>query len=80
VSRSTLSVIEKDSQVLHLVDCNAQGSSSEEFQFNLVDDIERKRIELHALGKSGFNVAIGPIQSENSINLGRTVTIKLNNS
>jgi hypothetical protein len=65
--------------VLHLVDCNTGGgASADEFQFSLVDDIDKKRIELHALGKSGFTVAIGPVQQPNA--LGRTLTIKLNNS
>ncbi len=57
------------------MDCNAAGSS-EEFQFSLVEEIDSKRIELHSLGKSGFNVAIGPLQDT----LAHTLTIKLNNS
>ena len=75
VSGSTLSVLEIYTQVLHLVDCN-RALESEEFQFSLIDDFEKKRIELHALGKSGFHVAIGPIQMDDP--LARTVTIKLN--
>lgn len=66
--------------MLHLVDCNhtSLDASGDDFQFSLVDEIDKKRIELHALGKSGFNVAIGPIQTEDT--LAKTVTIKLNNS
>jgi hypothetical protein len=66
--------------VLHLVDCNhtSLDASADDFQFSLVDEIDKKRIELHALGKSGFNVAIGPIQTEDA--LARTVTIKIDNS
>jgi hypothetical protein len=61
------------------VDCNLSSlDAGDDFQFSLVDEIDKMRIELHALGKSGFNVAIGPIQTEDA--LAKTVTIKLNNS
>jgi hypothetical protein len=39
----------------------------------MVTEIDNKRIELIAMGKSGFSVAIGPLQD----NFAKTTTIKL---
>ena len=74
VSNSALAVIDNDTQVLHMVDCNTETAiGSEDFEFNLVSEIDNKRIELIALGKSGFSVAIGPLQDS----LAKTTTIRL---
>jgi hypothetical protein len=66
VSRSTLSLIEYNERILQMIDCDKKNNdinhSDEDFIFNLIDEIDGKRIERHALGKSGFVVAIGPVQ------------------
>jgi len=59
VGRSTLGIIEHQTDLLKIIDQDINGQ--EDFEFHSVEDLGDKKIELLGLGKGGFVVAIGQL-------------------